>query len=459
MGSEGSQKHMVVTQVSVGGFDNYVTAKMLCDYLEANIGAVWRCRLKTSSTPPNSYPNFVINPTNVLGTNDYKKVEPHAFVHFAMPDSSMLALDYAGRGELIFEEKPLKVSLGPETPYHMNQRRRTTIPFKISDVRVEIGILVSPDEFFVGWRAMQAVIRCNFKIEFLVRDIDEIKQDADMSSLIVLLQLASSPLIYYRTADDDIEESVPFDLLDDDDPWIRTTDFTPSGAIGRCNTYRISIRPRNGPNLEKAMDYLKEQRVQVSNYCPTQQLRIRDEPDFGIPMSDPFFCIPYKTDVSFKILFLVNAVMHKGIINQHQLSDSFFHLLRSQRDDVNVAALKHIYSHNCPLNDACRRLELVQEWLLKNPKLLERPRELNNVVKVRRLVITPTKAYCLPPEAELSNRVLRNYREVADRFLRVTFMDEGMQTLNKNAIDYYPAPILRDITSNFNSQKTKCSKE
>ncbi|KAK9279924.1 hypothetical protein L1049_013608 [Liquidambar formosana] len=205
------------------------------------------------------------------------------------------------------------------------------------------------------------------------------------------------------------------------------------------------------------MKYLREQRVQ--EYHPRQQLRSRDEPDFGTPMSDPFFCIQYQRDITFEILFLVNAVIHKGIINQHQLSERFFDLLRSQPREVNVAALKHICSYRRPVFDAYKRLKLVQEWLLKNPKLLKIPKQSDDIMEVRRLVITPTKAYCLLPEVELSNRVLRNFKEVADRFLRVTFMDEGMQTINSNVLTYYVASIVRDITSNSFPQKTRVFKK
>lgn len=485
MGSTGCEKELVVSQVSIGGFDNHITAKMLFDYLEENIGLSWRCRLKTSSTPHDSYPEFNIDPASVKKSNDYERVEPHAFVHFVSPDAAMIAMNTAGRGELILVKELLKVSLGSKNPYRMNQRRRTTTPFKLSDVYLEIGFVVSKDEFFVGWRgptsgvdflvdpfdgtskflftkdiafslkgtAKRVVIKCNFKVEFLVREINEIRQYTDTSRLIILLQLASSPLIHYRTADDDVVDSVPFDLLDDDDPWIRTTDFTPSGAIGRCNTYRISISPRHGSRLNKAIDYLRAQRVSIDH--PRQNLRVKDEPDFGIQMSDPFFWIHYKEQIPFKILFLVNAVVHKGIMNQHQLSEGFFNLLRSQQEEVNIAALKHIFSYKRPVDDANGMMKYVQEWLLKNPKFLQRPRELADIVEVRRLIITPTKAYCLPPEVELSNRVLRNYQHVADRFLRVSFMDEGMQMLNKNVLTYYPASIVFDISSNFNPQNTR----
>ncbi|KAA3474430.1 RNA-dependent RNA polymerase 6-like [Gossypium australe] len=344
---EGSVKETVVTQVSVGGFDRHVKARDLMKYLENEVGLVWRCRLKTSWTPQESYPNFEITYTTVIQRKDnYKKVEPHAFVHFASPQAVTWAVDAAA---LL-----LKVSLGPENPYYLNRWRRDTTPFKLPDVSLEIGTLASRDEFF----------------------------------------LASSPWVWYRTADDDFEKSVPFDLLDDDDQWIRTTDFTASGAIGRCNTYRVVVRPRHGLKLKKAMDYLRERRVPVEDL--RSQLRIRDEPDFGRSMSDHFY-YSYKEGIHFEIMFLVNAVLYKGIFNQHQLSEDFFKLLRNQSMEVNVAALKHIYSYRRPVYDAYKRLKVVHDWLLRNPKLFKSPPRLDDIVEIRRLVITPTKAYCLLP--------------------------------------------------------------
>ncbi|MED6203850.1 RNA-dependent RNA polymerase [Stylosanthes scabra] len=404
MDSKGSEKETVVTQISIGGFDREVRANDLVVFLEEKIGMVDRCRLKTSWTPPESYPDFsIIDTTRVSRTDAYQKVEPHAFVHFAMPEYVAETINAAGRGDLVLNNSPLKVSCGPENPHFLRQRRRKTTPFKICDVLVEIGTLVKPEEFVVAWRGpdkgvnflvdpfdsmckfcfskdvafafkgieRKAVIKCDFQVGFLVRDINEIKQYKDMSSFVVLLHLASAPWVWYRTADDDIVDS-PIDLLDDDDPWARTIDFTPSGAIGRCNFYRISIPPRHGAKLGKAMNYLRAQRVQdISLRWP---LRILDELDFGVPI---------------------------------------------------------------------------------NPKLYQNSKQLDDVVEVRRLVITPTRAYCIPPEVELSNRVLRNYKELSDRFLRVTFMDEGMQTINMNALNYYVAPIVKEITSNSFPQKTQ----
>ncbi|OAY64204.1 putative RNA-dependent RNA polymerase SHL2 [Ananas comosus] len=520
MGSVGSQKEtaVVVSQVSFGGFDEGVSARELTDFLQQQVGLIWRCRVKTSWTPPDSYPDFFSSSnadadadadafsvaasssssssssslttsttaTTIRDKDDYPKVVPHAFVHFASPDAAKRAMNAAGRCDLVLRGRPLRAHCAAESSFRAS-RRRTTDPFKFSDVRLDIGSLVARDDFCASWTCPSgsgaadfvvdpfdglckilfaretafafkgtrdaATIRCDFKIEFLARDIADVRLYTDRAPLAMLLQLTSAPFVSYRTADDDIYTSVPFNLLDDEDPWIRTTDFTPTGAVGRCSSYKISLSPRFGAKLERALDYLRKRRI--PDYRPNRPLAVRPEPDFGFsPATDHFFSIHHAEGVGFPILFLVNALVHKGIVNQHQLSDQFFGLLRGQSGVVNETALRHIWSYKRPIFDAYRRLKLVQEWLLNNPKLLRSSKLADDNAEVRRLVITPTKAYCIPPAIELSNRVLRRYKEVADRFLRVTFTDEGMQQLNNSVLNYYVAPIVRDITSNSYQQKT-----
>lgn len=116
------------------------------------------------------------------------------------------------------------------------------------------------------------------------------------------------------------------------------------------------------------MQYLKEQRVSVRDL--QTQLTVQDEPDFGMPMPDPLFCIHSKEGINFKTLFLVNPALHKGIFSQYRLSDQFFNLPKSQKEEVNIVALKVICSTNRPYFNACERLKNVQDLLLKNPKLL-----------------------------------------------------------------------------------------
>ncbi|KAM0829916.1 hypothetical protein ACQ4PT_066568 [Festuca glaucescens] len=242
-------------------------------------------------------------------------------------------------------------------------------------------------------------------------------------------------------------------MLDDDDPWIQTCDITPSGAIGRCRIYRIKIAPRKLTRMDRALAYLKERRVVVIELLRRGLLKVHDEPQFGEPMPDLFFSLQHHhaEGLSFPVLFLVTALVHKGVIDEYQLTPEFLNLLRGRDDHVNVAALKDFWGDRLPASDACQRLTKAHDRV---PRLLRSGKVGDASVEVRRLVITPTRAYCLPPQVELSNRVTRHYYEVADRFLRVTFMDEGMQPLNNNALNFYAAPIVKELMSNSFRQRT-----
>ncbi|KAL6208405.1 hypothetical protein ACLB2K_019355 [Fragaria x ananassa] len=331
--------------------------------------------------------------------------------------------------------------------------------FRLYDVRVEIGSLVRQykDEFLVAWegppkgvaftvdpssracrfcltqntavsysgrRDKRVRTYCDYKVEFLIRDICEyIYFENKEMDFVILLRLSSSPCVWCRSP----HES-----------WSRTTDFTASGAIGRSNVYKFVIPRRYVAEWNKATDYLRQ--LRVMKFDVRWPLVIEKEPYFGMPSSSFFYSIGNKFGICFEVIFLVNAVMHKGILNQHRLSDSdgFFDLLRSQSKDVNVAALNYLYScSRRPVFDACQRLRDLQDWFVANPELFNRPKRLDHPAHVRKLVITPTRAYCIPPEAQLSNRVLRKYKVIGDRFLRVTFMDKGIQTIYSNSMNSY----------------------
>ncbi|KAJ1928931.1 hypothetical protein IWQ60_001620 [Tieghemiomyces parasiticus] len=60
------------------------------------------------------------------------------------------------------------------------------------------------------------------------------------------------------------------------------------------------------------------------------------------------------------------------------------------------------------------------------------PERLRRHVMMRKVVVTPTKIYLQPPQLELSNRILRQFDAVRDRFLRVSFRDEDHERLSNH---------------------------
>eukprot|EP01018_Ginkgo_biloba_P029639 Gb_38710 [translate_table: standard] len=207
--------------------------------------------LKPNSNLPwlQTYSKFT--PSNNIMDYTISTVPPHAFVQFAIPTTMKEACRLAQHSEQRFNGHPLKVKVGVESSSCI-YRRKDIPPLRFSPASVEIGSLISPFEFCVGWRAPTSgvefhvdpfdkrctilfnwdtlfhlhevqkdiVIKCDFKIKFLVRDIRSVEFSNERGTLVMLLQLWVPPWIYYRAADDDIYTGVPFTLLDDKDPWI-----------------------------------------------------------------------------------------------------------------------------------------------------------------------------------------------------------------------------------------------
>ncbi|KAH7352014.1 hypothetical protein KP509_19G025000 [Ceratopteris richardii] len=72
------------------------------------------------------------------------------------------------------------------------------------------------------------------------------------------------------------------------------------------------------------------------------------------------------------------------------------------------------------------------------------PTELNEgLIRINRLIITPTKEYFIGPEVEVSNRVTRKFKDVLDNFLRVQFTDEDMSALSARTLETSPETFLK----------------
>ncbi|ONK68823.1 uncharacterized protein A4U43_C05F16390 [Asparagus officinalis] len=130
-------KNADVTQVSFGGFTEKVSAEELANFLEYAVGTIYRCRLKTSWTPPDSYPDYKIIDAvdSLLPLKDsYNRAVPHAFVHFAVSDAAKRAIDAAERCELILNGHHLRAILGSMgSSFHVS-RRRTMDPIKFPNL-------------------------------------------------------------------------------------------------------------------------------------------------------------------------------------------------------------------------------------------------------------------------------------------------------------------------------------
>lgn len=64
-------------------------------------------------------------------------------------------------------------------------------------------------------------------------------------------------------------------------------------------------------------------------------------------------------------------------------------------------------------------------------------RKSKDHVKIRKVLVTPTTMIFEMPQSEPANRVLRDYKEHADRFIRVQFIEEGQHRLQTSSRPYH----------------------
>ncbi|KAI5055904.1 hypothetical protein GOP47_0029425 [Adiantum capillus-veneris] len=463
----------VSTQVVVGNVPDGMEAEDLASYFEKKLGIVWRCRLKTSCPPYNAYPEFSCTELEENAFPQGIRCAPHAFVHFASAEVAREACSLAEQQKLAVGQYLLKIQPSIEGKI----AAKKSVCWKLSNVCVELGTLMSPNELLVSWKGPSAGVifeleqikkkcnlhltqwtlfssqersekmwmRCKYKLEFFVGDLWEVRRENEWEgegALTMILHFRIPPRIFYRTADDDVYHKTSFDLPDDEDPWIRTLDFTPSKSIGRCQAYRVSVSPRQRSMFQKIVDYFNQQ----------QLLRLGEQPRVKLPREvqsvhqrSKFFLVENVRNLPFEVMFLVNALVHKGTVKAPSLTTGFYQLLDPSVTDTKVAvfSLKHMYSYKIPVFDAERRLRRVIEWQQAKRVPVKTTGEKSITMEVGRFIVTPTKAYCLPSESELSNRVLRNFEHLADRFLRVSFLDENFHMLSNTMMNAIVAPFAR----------------
>ncbi|GMN68752.1 hypothetical protein TIFTF001_037802 [Ficus carica] len=307
------------------------------------------------------------------------------------------------------------------------------ILWSMHDVTLYLGCPVSKDKFSVLWkkenvfvefgdglRKIYFYLSCDsfdYKLELSYENISQIElhRPRGQNSKFLLLQLLGAPRIFQKSVND-----VP------DGCWERDVDFTPSFAIRKSSALCLEIPSRRQlPNLRDGFVYYKEDEGQFS----FQKGSSFSSSSGPVPMVVP----PQGINLPYKILFKINSLVQHGCLPAEALTLKFFRLVDPTRIKLEYieCALDNLYH----LKD-CSYNPLI--WLHKQYMKYRTSGQVpktptialdDGLVYVHRVQITPTKLYFRGPEINLSNRVLRNYPNDIDNFLRVSFVDEDLDRL------------------------------
>ncbi|KAM5581252.1 putative RNA-dependent RNA polymerase 1 [Rosa sericea] len=238
----------------------------------------------------------------------------------------------------------------------------------------------------------------------------------------LLIQLRGAPRIYKKNV-----------TSASDNSWVREVDFTPSCCIGQSSSLCLELP------LSCALPDLGESFI---HYIENKgQFVLKTGNTFsGNSAFVPILAPPLGIDLPFKILFKINSLVQHGCIPGQALDVSFYNLV-----DPTRIRIEYI---ECALDKLFNSKECCYEpvrWLLKQYKMYQACKQIpqspaisldEDFVYVHRVQITPCKVYFCGPEVNLSNRVLRNYPEDIDNFLRVSFVDEDLGKMH--SVDLCP---------------------
>ncbi|XP_022738324.1 RNA-dependent RNA polymerase 2 [Durio zibethinus] len=252
----------------------------------------------------------------------------------------------------------------------------------------------------------------------------------------LLLRVRYAPRIYQKVSGQNVASKFNtdryhlckenFDFL-----WVRTTDFSRIKSIGQSTSFYWEFKA-------------------------------------GLSMSDMFTCFPcYREDMkgpileggeefssaseivplvkgpsdpklAYEILFLLNSLVHTQKISIAAIDTDLLDILSVLPVETAVMILQkfHKLQSTCynPVSFVKTKLSVLERNFQSLPLSLFERLIKYNVMSCHRALVTPSKIYCLGPELERSNCVVKNFAEYASDFMRVTFVEEDWSKLSVNAI-------------------------
>lgn len=377
------------------------------------------------------YSNFFPSAT----TSTSKVVaEPHIARHREVSEPTRNSEPKVGRGSKeVPAAKDSSVCLG-KIDLHMGCETSENSFYVLCSFKEVIA------EFEYGRKRIRLFLRetgSDYKMDIEYPDIRYIHrgQAIGKDTQLLLLRLRNAPKIFSSMSSGLQCDNNGCNYKDlKDAPWIRTTDFTQCCSIGQSTSFIMEL------SNSKDISHIQ---IKFAHYKEIEDKILLEHGRPCIPTSIlvPIINPPEDLDIPYKIMFKINSLVQQGILSWPTLSKEFFNLLLPDRRPVAylyqaLTKLSNSGWNTCygPVDWLTREL-----GMLKNSKLHLNSEEIshNGLMRINRVQITPTKIYFCKPEVNVSNRVTRHFAEFIDNFLRVSFVDENLNTLSSRDLSQW----------------------
>ncbi|KAG9445031.1 hypothetical protein H6P81_016371 [Aristolochia fimbriata] len=433
----GSKKKLSARTVQVSNFPSTASAEEVKDFLESFTGekTVYVVKVREPKRPgPKARPFAIVQ---FKESKDAHKIETRARQNLLYLRSHRLTVRYVER------------DIVPKPKTYLSTLEGATL---------HLGCQVSADEFAVLWSGTDVKVNFEFglkKLEFVLPYAgNEYRLHLFYSSIwqiqlrcprrlrkkFVLIQVFAAPRIYKKnipSSENAYEDPLKNYFLDSlDENLMRAIDFTPDCSIGQSSAFCLEVPCEwNLPDIGEYFNFYKEDDgtfnlIRGRSYSSSL---------VHVPTVKPTFLrLPYKT------LFKINSLVQNGILMGPTLDDEFYNLV-----DPHVfpsSYIEHALESFFRLTNSCLQpAKYLQEMyrFYKTRRHPPKPTALDlepGLVYVHRAQVTPIKVYFCGPEVNVSNRVLRNYPQEINNFLRVSFIDEESEKIR--SVDLVPRTPL-----------------
>ncbi|GFP95460.1 RNA-dependent RNA polymerase 2 [Phtheirospermum japonicum] len=293
-------------------------------------------------------------------------------------------------------------------------------------------------EFFVNHEGE------SYKLEVQYGDVMETKGcclDEDNKKVdAILLTLKHAPKIFKKISGPNVASKFTSDRYhickeDFDFLWVRTTDFSNVKSIGYLTSLCWEIE--EGLSSLDTYTSLPYYSKDVTELTLEEGLKFNQTSDLvPIVSNNSVFNIPYE------VLFQLNSLVHTQKMSLSSINVDLFETLSQLDTDTSLLILQkmHKLHHTCfePISFIENRSSVTKHDIKTSSKVFTD----QNTMSCHRVLVTPSKVFCLGPELESSNHIVKNFASYASDFLRVTFVDEDWGRVSVTAVS---ATIKQDI--------------
>ncbi|XP_062503295.1 uncharacterized protein LOC134180209 [Corticium candelabrum] len=222
-------------------------------------------------------------------------------------------------------------------------------------------------------------------------------------------------------------ESIPTD--DESNTVKRVTDFTPDKSLSVCFDYMLVATDisRSISNFKSTAErYGHEVTPPATGRGTTPITNLAPQPKF-----------PVASLLPYKVLFQIDVLVAEGILYQDLIPLAFYQLLKEiKKEKTAIRCLEMLLQSGMyPIEDPVSALrDTIQRVRVGGTDAgrvtIEKPNlDPSTAVPIHRVFVTPLRTICWGPETDTPNRVIRQFSQHLDRFLRVSFTDEDWNKL------------------------------